>query len=433
MENIPSFYERVSSGTLGNEKLDEKSLSKLLDKYIEIGMIPNKMVDAITCAVGARSIYDYKYARLKKSGLSEEEARNQALVEADIYYNATQQSSHPAFLSPMQMSRTFTDRMLTTYQNSNIGYVRRVLAAFYDLTRSLKWNELKRKYIDMYVQDGMSEKDAESKAYGRLLNENRKNVAEIVLFGWGLNLLWELGSQGLSLLFDDDDSDSMWTKGMSFFLTSPVKGLPGGNLLESIASGYGMNPFLVYDELEKFMKEVKYAVNEYGLISPEIAYMTLSKASRYAGVDLEVWGNVYLGMEGMCRDGGFVDDGLVNTMYMLNFPKSNRAGVARWLYKDEPVEVFAEKVARASKYIRKDNPLESWVPGSKSLSGRKEREFEKQYERIHMTDEERRLDDEMKIASKVRRKLKELEDDEAALESYIENHKEEYEIYERYY
>lgn len=433
MENIPSFYERVSSGTLGNEKLDEKSLSKLLDKYIEIGMIPNKMVDAITCAVGARSIYDYKYARLKKSGLSEEGARNQALVEADIYYNATQQSSHPAFLSPMQMSRTFTDRMLTTYQNSNIGYVRRVLAAFYDLTRSLKWNELKRKYIDMYVQDGMSEKDAESKAYGRLLNENRKNVAEIVLFGWGLNLLWELGSQGLSLLFDDDDSDSMWTKGMSFFLTSPVKGLPGGNLLESIASGYGMNPFLVYDELEKFMKEVKYAVNQYGLISPEIAYMTLSKVSRYAGVDLEVWGNVYLGMEGMCRDGGFVDDGLVNTMYMLNFPKSNRAGVARWLYKDEPVEVFAEKVARASKYIRKDNPLESWVPGSKSLSRRKEREFEKQYERIHMTDEERRLDDEMKIASKVRRKLKELEDDEAALESYIENHKEEYEIYERYY
>lgn len=433
MENIPSFYERVSSGTLGNEKLDEKSLSKLLDKYIEIGMIPNKMVDAITCAVGASSIYDYKYSRLKKSGLSEEEARNQALVEADIYYNATQQSSHPAFLSPMQMSRTFTDRMLTTYQNSNIGYVRRVLAAFYDLTRSLKWNELKRKYIDMYVQDGMSKKDAESKAYGRLLNENRKNVAEIVLFGWGLNLLWELGSQGLSLLFDDDDSDSMWTRGISFFLTSPVKGLPGGNLIESIASGYGMNPFLVYDELEKFMKEVKYAVNEYGLISPEIAYITLSKASRYAGVDLEVWGNVYLGMEGMCRDGGFVDDGLVNTMYMLNFPKSNRAGVARWLYKDEPVEVFAEKVARASKYIRKDNPLESWVPGSKSLSGRKEREFEKQYERIHMTDEERRLDDEMKIASKVRRKLKELEDDEAALESYIENHKEEYEIYERYY
>lgn len=433
MENIPSFYERVSSGTVGNEKLDEKSFSKLMDKYIEFGMIPNKMIDAITCAIGARSIYDYRYALLKKSGVAEEEARNQALVEADIYYNATQQSSHPAFLSPMQMSRTFTDRMLTTYQNSNIGYVRRVLSAFYDLTRSVKWKELKQNYIDMYMQEGLPEQEAERKAYRRLLNENRKNITEILLFGWGLNLLWELGSQGLSMLSKGDDDDNMWTNGMSFLLTSPVKGLPGGNLLESVASGYGMNPFLVYDELEKFIRESKYAVDEYGLISPEIAYMTLSKASRYAGVDLEVWGNVYMGAEGMMRDGGFVDDGLINTMYMLNFPKSNRAGVARWLYKDEPMEVFAEKVARASKYIRRDDSLESKVPGAKELTKRKEREFEKQYERLHMTDEEKLLEDEMKIASKVKRKLKELGDDEAAIESYIENNQEAYEIYEKYY
>lgn len=433
MENIPSFYERVSSGTVGNEKLDEKSFSKLMDKYIEFGMIPNKMIDAITCAIGARSIYDYRYALLKKSGVAEEEARNQALVEADIYYNATQQSSHPAFLSPMQMSRTFTDRMLTTYQNSNIGYVRRVLSAFYDLTRSVKWKELKQNYIDMYMQEGLPEQEAERKAYRRLLNENRKNITEILLFGWGLNLLWELGSQGLSMLSKGDDDDNMWTNGMSFLLTSPVKGLPGGNLLESVASGYGMNPFLVYDELEKFIRESKYAVDEYGLISPEIAYMTLSKASRYAGVDLEVWGNVYMGAEGMMRDGGFVDDGLINTMYMLNFPKSNRAGVARWLYKDEPMEVFAEKVARASKYIRRDDSLESKVPGAKELTKRKEREFEKQYERLHMTDEEKLLEDEMKIASKVKRKLKELGDDEAAVESYIENNQEAYEIYEKYY
>lgn len=433
MENIPSFYERVSSGTVGNEKLDEKGFSKLMDKYIEFGMIPNKMIDAITCAIGARSIYDYRYALLKKSGVAEEEARNQALVEADIYYNATQQSSHPAFLSPMQMSRTFTDRMLTTYQNSNIGYVRRVLSAFYDLTRSVKWKELKQNYIDMYMQEGLPEQEAERKAYRRLLNENRKNITEILLFGWGLNLLWELGSQGLSMLSKGDDDDNMWTNGMSFLLTSPVKGLPGGNLLESVASGYGMNPFLVYDELEKFIRESKYAVDEYGLISPEIAYMTLSKASRYAGVDLEVWGNVYMGAEGMMRDGGFVDDGLINTMYMLNFPKSNRAGVARWLYKDEPMEVFAEKVARASKYIRRDDSLESKVPGAKELTKRKEREFEKQYERLHMTDEEKLLEDEMKIASKVKRKLKELGDDEAAIESYIENNQEAYEIYEKYY
>lgn len=435
MENIPSFRERVFQGTAGNEKLEEGSISKYLDKYIETGMIPNKLVDAVTCSIGAKSIYDYRYGQLVKQGLAEDEARNQALMDADIYYNQTQQSSHPAFLSPMQMSRSIMDRMITTYQNSNIGYVRKVLAAYYDLTRSLKWKELQKNYTDMYVQEGMNEDEASSKAYRKLLNENRKTAFEAVLFAWGMNLLWNIGSKGLLGFFvgDGDDDDNDLAKGISFFLTSPIKGMPGGNLLESIASGYGMNPLLVYDELDKFMKEVKFAVDEYGLISPEIAFSTMEKVSRYGGVDLEVLGNIYLGVEGLVRDGALSDDKMIDFMYMLNSPKSNRAAVAKELYKDESVASFAEKVARANKYISKHDSWEGWVPGTKDLTKRRKKDIEKEYERFHMTDDEKKSDDEKKIADKHRRKLKELDDDPFALADYIDSHKEEHKIYRKYY
>lgn len=426
MKNIPSFYERVKSGTAGNEKLDEKSFSRWMDKYIEIGMIPNKLVDAITCSIGAKSIFDYKFAQLKKSGLKEEEARNQALAEADIYYNATQQSSHPAFMSPMQMSRTFTDRMLTTYQNSNIGYVRKLMAAFYDLSRSLKWQELKKNYTEIYMkEEGLSELEAESKAYRRLLNENRKSVVEIALFGWGLNMLWNIGSQGLLGFFRGDGDDDKWAKDLAFMLTSPIKGVPGGNLLESIASGYGMNPFLVYDELDKFMKESKKAIEEDGLISPQMAYITLAKASRYAGVDLEVWGNVYLGVEGLVRDGALEDDGIIDLMYILNSPKSSRVTVAKDLYKNEPILEYAEKIARAYKYIPKKNAWENWVPGAKPLTKRKENEVKKEAERMQMTPKEREDIDKMEKKKKHLRKLKELSNDPEAQQKYRERYKEE--------
>lgn len=426
MKNIPSFYERVKSGTAGNEKLDEKSFSRWMDKYIEIGMIPNKLVDAITCSIGAKSIFDYKFAQLKKSGLKEEEARNQALAEADIYYNATQQSSHPAFMSPMQMSRTFTDRMLTTYQNSNIGYVRKLMAAFYDLSRSLKWQELKKNYTEIYMkEEGLSELEAESKAYRRLLNENRKSVVEIALFGWGLNMLWNIGSQGLLGFFRGDGDDDKWAKDLAFMLTSPIKGVPGGNLLESIASGYGMNPFLVYDELDKFMKESKKAIEEDGLISPQMAYITLAKASRYAGVDLEVWGNVYLGVEGLVRDGALEDDGIIDLMYILYSPKSSRVTVAKDLYKNEPILEYAKKIARAYKYIPKKNAWENWVPGAKPLTKRKENEVKKEAERMQMTPKEREDIDKMEKKKKHLRKLKELSNDPEAQQKYRERYKEE--------
>lgn len=388
-ENIPSFRERVESGTAGNEKLNDEAISKALDKYIEWGMIPNKLVDAFVCSVGAKSIYDFKYGRLKAAKVKEEEAKRQAVMEADIYYNATQQSSHPAFMSPVQMSRTFTDRMLTTYQNSNIGYVRRWLSAMYDIMRSLKWKDLKKNYTDMYMEQGLTRETAEAKAVARIFNENRKSIVTIALFSYGLNWLWDRGSQGLLGYTGGDDPEEeeknpeeKLLKDFSYLVTTPIKGLPGGNLLVSLSEGYGMNPFLVYDEIENNMKEIKSAVDKYGLISPEIAYKALDLTTRIGGVDLEVWGNAYMGLEGAFRDGiGHEDDGIINLMLFLNSPKSQREAVAKNIYKDMSVLEYARAVQRAAKYVPKDDPWESWVPGVKEYSKRKESELKKEYKK----------------------------------------------------
>lgn len=438
MENMPSFYERVTSGLSGSNDLEKKYgkswFEKGLDKYIETGMIPNKFIDALTCSIGIKAIYDYRYLQLKESGIGEVEARNQAMAEADVYYNETQQSSHPAFLSPMQMSRTFSNRMIAAYQNSNLGYVRKLFLHFYDLTRSIKWKELKKNYTEMYIKEGMNEEDAESKAYRKLLNENRKHVVGILLYGWGMNTLWNIGSQGLLGAFrgDGDDDDDKWEKGLSFMVTSPIKGTLLGNFAEGFVGGYGYNPFMLFEEANKAVKEIGASAEECGL-SPQLAYVALQKASRIAGFDLEVWGNIYLGLEGMARDGVFNDDGLMNTMFILNAPKSNRAAVAKELYKDEPLLDFAEKVARANKYIPKRDSWENWVPGSRNLTKRKENEIKKEYERLHMTDKQKKEADERKIADKHKRKLKELEDDILSLAEYIDGHKEEHQIYKKYY
>lgn len=455
MDNIPSFHERVKNGLVGNETLEEKFskgwFSQKMDQYIEFGMIPNKLVDAITCSIGAKSIFDYRYGKLVKEGLPEEEARSQALAEADIYYNQTQQSSHPAFLSPVQVSRSFAERMTVLFQNSNIGYVRKVVISFIDLTRSLKWKKLKENYTAMYLKEGLDEEEALRKAYRRLINENKKQAFEFAIFAWGANLLWHTCSQGLLGFFagdgDDDkkkgllgkvavdwynDDTSKFIRGLTFFLTSPFKGTLGGNLLESIANEYGYNPFILLDEITEAFKAIGDSAENCG-ISPELAYVTLMRLSKFSGVDFEVWGNIYLGVEGLARDGALDDDKMIDFMYMLNSPKSNRAAVAKELYKDETVASFAEKVARANKYISKRDPWEGWVPGAKDLTKRRKKDIEKEYERLHMTDDEKKTADEKKVADKHRRKLKELDDDPFALADYIDRHREEHKLYQKYY
>lgn len=67
--------------------------TNLMEKAAYYGMTPNALVDAVTCAVGARAVYDTKYKQYIKYGLTEECAKEKALSDAEINFNTSQQSS----------------------------------------------------------------------------------------------------------------------------------------------------------------------------------------------------------------------------------------------------------------------------------------------------------------------------------------------------
>ena len=49
------------------------------NKYIVMGMYPNRMIDAWAFSAGAKAIYDYKLSIYKKQGLSQTESHERAL------------------------------------------------------------------------------------------------------------------------------------------------------------------------------------------------------------------------------------------------------------------------------------------------------------------------------------------------------------------
>ena len=394
LENLPSFRERLRQNNAGNEKLnDDDKLSKWMEKYIEVGMWPNKMIDAITCAIGAKSIYEYKLKRLKDSGIPREEAERKAKMDADIYYNGTQQSSHSAFLSPMQMSRSAVDRLMTTYQNSNIGYVRKVVSAYMDLKKSMDYNRILNEYKSKYIDEGMTPDEAEKKARVRIYNANKKYITGILLFGWGLNKLWEIGSLGLLGFIHSDDGDTReknpLAKNITTYITSPLKGLPFTNVAENFIQGRDINPVFVFNELNDFKDEAKEIAEMYGVLSPELAYSILERGSTLSGVDLETWANVYTGVEDLVKNGATWDNALIDIMYVANFPRSNRLQVARELYKNADKEQYLERVSHAGNYIVPSAKLRTYIPGAIELSTTKAKDLDKQYELLNMTEEER--------------------------------------------
>lgn len=422
MENMPMFYERVKDGNLGDDKLrdDGANLGNIMESYLKIGMVPNKMIDAFTISVGAKSVYDYTYDKLRKGyeRLSDDEAKRQALVDAEIFFNQTQQSGVETFLSPMQRSRTIINRMLTTYQNSNIGYVRRVMLSLYDLASLKDWSKLRSNYAERFKAEGMDDDTANQKAQSLLLNGARKQLFHFLLFGWGMNMLWDLGSSGFFGFFAGDDDEDEKYKDIVKFVTTPVKGVPAGNIINNLVDGYDINPVLFLDELQRAYNNIGSSIDDIGM-DPLLAVDVLSNGSKLVGFDMERWGNIYLGMEGLIRNQGKEGYLLQDIMFLLNTPKSQRVKVAREMYKNEPFLDYAEKVSRAYRYTPMSNKWEYWVPGTDILTRSKLNKIKRNYVEDNMTPEQKAQDKERKEKEKEIRRIRELSIDKEAMERFV--------------
>lgn len=268
-ETLPNFEKRVSKRDMGDMRLMQRSTDwqwnkRILEISSKYGMAANVLFDTLTCATGARAVYDSRYAEYKQKGYTEEEAANRARQDAEMAFNTSQQSSEGAFMAPIQLDRNLATAALTVFRTSNFQYTRNL---FYNI-RNLK-NKLGQKEEmiasrkQQYIADGLSDEQAQRAAEHDWSRSNHSNIICIVVYGALLNLLWRLFGNFPYLIFgDDNDKKAEIAKksvtGGAF--VSPVTGLLGGGIVEQALDGYGDVSNMFAPELP-FTQDVKKAMS----------------------------------------------------------------------------------------------------------------------------------------------------------------------------
>ena len=252
MENLPLFEKRWKSRQAGDSRLMQTDADWKLwkTKAVEIagrlGMTPNALVDAVTVAIGARSVYETRVKQYLDYGYDQEKAEEKAKRDATVAFNESQQSNESAFLSQIQMDRTVASVVLTVFRNSSMGYQRMYVDALRNITRMTKkgYKAESVEYMKkQMLRDGLSEAEAE-RAANRIYNRSFvKNAVQALTFGFIVQLAWNLGPY-LPYIFGGDDDDKkkeMATDAaVRALVGGPVEGMSGGPVLSNILGNIAM-------------------------------------------------------------------------------------------------------------------------------------------------------------------------------------------------
>ena len=232
IENLPIFDKRWNKGDLGDTRLMKTDADWELWKYkipelaSKYGMASNRFVDAFTCAIGAKAVYESKFRKYLSYGLLEEEADRKAKDDATSIYNQSQQSSESAFVAAIQLDRTLEGAAVSTFRNANMGYQRRVHNAYRTLGRLLSGD--REDYIGgaerQYVSEGMDPEQARNRAEQEYKKAGSKAFAEIGVFQVFLNFLWKLGPLGAAYIIFGNDNDKKGKKAKDAVLTTAITG-----------------------------------------------------------------------------------------------------------------------------------------------------------------------------------------------------------------
>ena len=213
MENLPNFRKRWSGRIAGDTRLQESEYdwglfkTDVVEQATRLGITPNAFVDAVTVAIGARSIYETRLARYKREGYSEEDAEKRAKQDAEILFNETQQSAEGSFLSSMQLDRTWIAAALTVFRNASMGYQRQVVDAVRNLKHLLEPGAKEERIEFMTKQrmrDGLSEEEARAAAQRQYRRAWAHNAIRLAVFGYILPWLWYWGGTMMYSLFGKD-------------------------------------------------------------------------------------------------------------------------------------------------------------------------------------------------------------------------------------
>lgn len=243
--NLPNFDKRWSGRKLGDTVLMDDPTdwklwhTNLMEKAAYYGMTPNALVDAVTCAVGARAVYDTKYKQYIKYGLTEERAKEKALSDAEINFNTSQQSSEGAFVSPMQLDRTLESAIFTPFRNSSMLYERKGINALRNLKHRFEkgHKEASIKFMaGQLMEEGVGYEQATKAAEKMYQKGLMHNIADAIVSLWLGAIIWNLGGNLGYLMFGDDNEKKkkmVLDAVILGLLEGPVDGLAGGQFINT--------------------------------------------------------------------------------------------------------------------------------------------------------------------------------------------------------
>lgn len=223
-----------------------------------IGMSPNAFVDALTVAIGARSIYQTKKKKYLRYGYDEDTAEKRAKQDATILFNQTQQSSESAFLSTMQMDRSWETVMFSVFRNSPMAYTRMLYNALRNLKHRFEpgYKGLSEEFMAKQMRrDGIDPNKADRNAKSEYRRALLHDMVTVGVFGYLLQLAWNLGAY-LPYLIAGDDKDQkkdMWDDAFKHSFFGSIEGLTGGDVMSAIGNnlihGKGLNPLTASKEM----------------------------------------------------------------------------------------------------------------------------------------------------------------------------------------
>lgn len=258
MENLPLFEKRWKSRMAGDPRLMKSEMdwkmwqNRAVEIASRIGMSPNAFVDALTVAIGAHSMYQTKKKKYLRYGYDEETAEKRAKQDATILFNQTQQSSESAFLSTMQTDRSWLSVLFTVFRNSSMSYTRQL----YDALRNLKhrfepgYKGLTEEYLAKQMRrDGIDPDKADQNAKSEYRRSLMRDIVRVGVFGYLLQLAWNLGAYLPYLLLGDDkdEKSDMWHDLFCHTMFGSIEGLTGGDVMSAVGNGFakgeGLNLF----------------------------------------------------------------------------------------------------------------------------------------------------------------------------------------------
>lgn len=264
MENLPLFEKRWRSRMAGDPRLLKSEMdwkmwrSRVVELASRVGMAPNAFVDALTVAIGAHAMYQTKLAKYKRQEYDPDVAEERAKQDATILFNQTQQSSEGAFLSTMQVDRSWLSVLFTVFRNSSMSYTRQLYDSIRNIGRRLTpgYKAMSEEFMAKQMRrDGIDPDKADRNAKQEYRRGIIRDLVRVGIFGYVLQLAWNLGAYLPYLIFgdDDDEKDKMWDDVFTHTMFGSIEGLTGGdvysNTLNAWAKGEKITPWVASKDM----------------------------------------------------------------------------------------------------------------------------------------------------------------------------------------